>query len=171
MKTLSRLLLLATVMASCVGCDQVTKAIAGRELSGRAPVSLLGDTVRLSYEQNAGGFLSLGAEMPQPLRATVFVAFASLVLVALVVFAVVGRSLVPTQIVAMGLLAAGGIGNLIDRIAQGSARDFITLRVGPVSTGVFNLADVAIMAGVLGLLWMSARRRKHALEARAAPRP
>ena len=171
MKTLPRLLLLAIVMVSCIGCDQVTKAVAARELSGRPPVSLLGDTVRLSYEQNAGGFLSLGAEMPQPLRVTVFVAFASLALLALLVFAVVGRSLVPVQIVAMGLLAAGGIGNLIDRIARGYARDFITLRVGPVSTGVFNLADVAIMVGVFGLLWTSARRRKHVLEARAVPRP
>ncbi len=40
--------------------------------------------------------------------------------------------------------------NLIDRILRnGSVRDYVQLGIGPLHTGVFNLADVAIVAGVL----------------------
>jgi signal peptidase II len=47
------------------------------------------------------------------------------------------------------LLAAGGIGNLIDRILRdGAVIDFMNLGIGPVRTGIFNVADVQIMAAV-----------------------
>lgn len=68
MKKISRLLLLATVVIACVSCDQVTQAVATSELSGRAPISFLGDTIRLTYAENAGGFLSFGANLSEPLR-------------------------------------------------------------------------------------------------------
>ena len=50
---------------------------------------------------------------------------------------------------AAALLLGGAVGNLVDRLALGSVRDFLT--IGPV---VVNLADLAIVAG-LGL-WFSA---------------
>jgi signal peptidase II len=61
--------------------------------------------------------------------------------------------LVPT--IALSLLAGGGIGNLIDRIANdGAVTDFVRIGIGPLRTGIFNLADVAIVVGVLVLaLW------------------
>ena len=54
---------------------------------------------------------------------------------------------------AFSLVAAGGIGNLIDRIfRQGRVVDFmnmgITVNQFPLRTGIFNVADVAIMAGL-----------------------
>src|SRR5882672_10120769 len=75
MKSVRRLFLLASVTVSCVSCDQVTKSLAGSELAGRPAVSLLGDTIRLSYAENPGGFLSLGAELAEPLRSWLFVGF------------------------------------------------------------------------------------------------
>jgi signal peptidase II len=51
--------------------------------------------------------------------------------------------------VALGLIIGGAIGNAIDRIAYGSVVDFIFLH----HWYVFNLADVAIVAGVVGLLY------------------
>jgi signal peptidase II len=59
----------------------------------------------------------------------------------------------PGMWVAMGLLAGGAVGNLIDRVRQGEVTDFVS--VGPWPA--FNLADAAITAGVvllaLGYLW------------------
>jgi len=49
-----------------------------------------------------------------------------------------------------GLLLGGAIGNLIDRIVQGSVTDFVKLPLWPA----FNLADTAITFGVLALLWV-----------------
>jgi signal peptidase II len=45
------------------------------------------------------------------------------------------------------------LSNLIDRIAVGSVIDFLNVGVGSLRTGIFNLADVAIMAGAGCLFW------------------
>ena len=55
------------------------------------------------------------------------------------------HSLLP---VAIGLLVGGATSNLFDRIAQGHVTDFLEVSHFPV----FNLADAAITAGVIGLL-------------------
>ena len=51
------------------------------------------------------------------------------------------------------LFAAGGASNLVDRIAYGSVIDFMNLGIGSLRTGIFNVADMAIMlgAGILAL--------------------
>ena len=59
--------------------------------------------------------------------------------------------------VALGLIIGGAIGNAIDRIAYGAVADFVLLHVTTGSFDfkwyVFNIADVAIVAGVAGLLY------------------
>jgi signal peptidase II len=52
-------------------------------------------------------------------------------------------------VVAVSLILAGAIGNLIDRILYGYVIDFIDLRIWPV----FNIADSAITVGACLLLW------------------
>ncbi|MDB5511885.1 MAG: signal peptidase [Enterovirga sp.] len=55
----------------------------------------------------------------------------------------------------LGLLCGGAVGNAIDRVAYGAVFDFVHLHVGQYSWYVFNVADVAIVAGVVGLLYDS----------------
>jgi hypothetical protein len=62
------------------------------------------------------------------------------------------------QIVGLSLICGGGIGNLIDRWAYGYARDFLNVGIGSVRTGIFNVADVALMAGCLVVLLAKRRR-------------
>jgi signal peptidase II len=63
---------------------------------------------------------------------------------------------------ALGLIIGGAIGNGIDRLAYGAVADFVLLHVETAGFRfnwyVFNLADVAIVAGVVGLLYESLRR-------------
>lgn len=56
---------------------------------------------------------------------------------------------------ALALVIGGAIGNGIDRIAYGAVVDFVHFHVGSFSWYVFNLADVWIVAGVIGLLYDS----------------
>ena len=107
-------------------------------------MSLLGDTIRLSYAENPGGFLSTGAGLPAPIRAWVFAALAIVAVMALFAVAVRNRSIDRLQLVAASLLIAGGVGNIIDRVLYGVVRDFLNVGVGSVRTGVFNVADFAI---------------------------
>ncbi len=58
---------------------------------------------------------------------------------------------------ALALLLGGAVGNAIDRIAYGAVADFIHLHWGDWSWYVFNVADAAIVAGVVLLLYDSFR--------------
>jgi signal peptidase II len=46
------------------------------------------------------------------------------------------------------LFLAGGASNLLDRIMHGTVVDFMNVGVGSLRTGIFNVADVALMIGV-----------------------
>lgn len=52
----------------------------------------------------------------------------------------------------LGLVAGGALGNAVDRIAYGAVFDFVHLHAGSFSWYVFNVADAAIVAGVVGLV-------------------
>ena len=53
---------------------------------------------------------------------------------------------------ALGLIAGGALGNAIDRTVYGAVFDFVHLHAGAWSWYVFNVADAAIVAGVIGLV-------------------
>ena len=59
--------------------------------------------------------------------------------------------------VALGLIIGGALGNVIDRVAYGAVFDFVHFHVGGFSWYVFNIADAAIVAGVIGLIYESFR--------------
>jgi signal peptidase II len=56
---------------------------------------------------------------------------------------------------ALALIIGGAIGNAIDRVLHGAVVDFVLLHAGTFRWYVFNLADVAIVVGVIGLLYDS----------------
>lgn len=57
--------------------------------------------------------------------------------------------------ISIGLIMGGAIGNAIDRVRLGGVADFISLHAFGFYWYVFNIADVAIVAGVIGLLYDS----------------
>ena len=146
-----RVVVLAVIIASCVGCDQATKLLAARHLSSGDGVAFLADTVRLHYAENPGGFLSLGSAMAPSVRFIVFVVLVAGVLAVLCFHVVLNQKLTPVEILATALVIGGGLGNLVDRLWLGVVRDFANIGVGDLRTGIFNVADMAITAGVLML--------------------
>lgn len=62
---------------------------------------------------------------------------------------------------ALGAIAGGAIGNIIDRLRFGAVVDFIQLHAFGWSWYVFNVADAAIVCGVLALLLDGLRRRRN----------
>jgi signal peptidase II len=61
-------------------------------------------------------------------------------------------------LIGTSLVCAGGASNWVDRLVRGSVVDFVNVGVGPLRTGIFNVADVAIMLGVAALLLAQTRR-------------
>ncbi len=144
-----RLILLCLVIALVVTLDQLAKAAARAYLAPRPPISLVGGIVQLVYSENPGAFLGLGAELPPPLQILIFGILAGLMTLAVAAYALTARGLTRAEVTAASLVVAGGIGNLIDRaVHQGRVTDFVSIGIGPLRTGIFNVADVAILAGV-----------------------
>ena len=154
---LRRLVLVVAALVT-IGCDRVTKHAATEMLAGEADRSYLGDIVRLSYAENTGGFLSLGADLPPRARTAIFTVATGFALLVLVIVGVRERFAGPSSM-GLVLFVAGGASNWIDRVLRGSVVDFLNVGVGPLRTGVFNIADVAIMVGA-GLIALGALRRE-----------
>jgi signal peptidase II len=142
------MLAMAGIVLSTIGCDRVTKQIAVQHLAGHPRLSMAGDSVRLEYVENRGGFLSIGSELPEAARTAIFSIGTSGFLVWLGVW-VCRRVLAGGWALGPALLWAGGVANMADRIARGSVVDFLNLGVGSLRTGIFNAADVAITVGVV----------------------
>jgi signal peptidase II len=135
-----------------VGCDQATKSVAKAYLTEADQIILLGDTVRLVLARNYGAFLSLGASIGESSSGMILSAAVGLVLAGLLVYLFVSRPHNPLVGVSIALIVGGGASNLIDRLRYGGyVVDFLNVGIGPVRTGIFNVADMAIMAGVV--LW------------------
>ena len=142
------MLAFALILCFCVGCDQLAKNVAARALGDSPRVSLLGDTVRLEVVHNGGAFLSLGAELPPSVRRAAFVLFVPLVLLVVCVLAARAGIGSFSTLAGLALLAGGGLGNWLDRLLHdGLVTDFVSLGIGPLRTGVFNVADLCIIAG------------------------
>ncbi len=123
--------------------------------------SYLGDTLRLQLTYNRGAFLGLGSSLPDFLRHSIFTMGICILLLCILTFALLAKSGTFAIVFAVALFFAGGVGNLIYRINHdGSVVDFINVGIGPLRTGIFNIADVAIMGGFILLFILSIRKQK-----------
>ena len=137
--------------AACVGCDHAAKQLATGALDA-APLSLAGDVVRFDLAHNTGAFLSLGADLPPVWRTVSLIGAAPLALACLCILGL-RAGFGGWSLLGLSLIAGGGVGNWLDRLLHGGAvTDFVSLGMGSLRTGIFNLADVFIMAGVVLML-------------------
>jgi signal peptidase II len=144
-------IVLAAIALFVVAVDQLTKAAVTAGLgpgSATSRLDILNERVALEYAENRGVAFGLFAGF-----GPLLIVAASAVLV--VVIAQFRRAGNPTvwQTVAIGLIAGGAVGNLLDRIRLGYVVDFVA--VGPWPN--FNVADSAVTVGVVMLLFMWAR--------------
>ena len=150
-----RAVLLLAVLGT-VACDRVTKVLAAATLAGAPARSFFGDTLRQDYAENPGAFLGMGADWPPEWRAALFTGAAFVGL-----FVVGGLAWrlrhVRGALVGLALFAAGSLSNLVDRVAYGGVVDFLNVGIGSLRTGIFNLADVAILAGAALVVAYSSR--------------
>ena len=148
------------LLFSTLGCDQATKIIAQDTLQVLDPIEYLGGFLRLEYAENRGAFLSLGSELDPSLRFWIFIVGVSAFLLVASIYLFTAKINFKNMI-AISLILGGGIGNLIDRALYGQVVDFLNVGIGSLRTGIFNVADVAIVAGVI-ILFLEAFRSPRA---------
>ena len=152
-----KVLLIFLVCFPLIGCDRYTKVQAVNFLKGQEPVSFLNGFFTLTYHENTGAMLSLGAYLPDDIRFFIFTVLVGLVLAVGVVYVLV-KPMDKVSFTIGLLILSGGFGNLYDRaLNDGRVVDFMLLQMGSIKTGVFNVADVAIMAGLFGFVFLSSK--------------
>lgn len=134
--------------------DQATKHWAQLSFRGQPTQTYLGDLFRFDYAENPGAFLGMGDSLSSPSRFWIFTILVFLMMLGLIFF-LHFRKFSRSEAWAYSLVFAGGIGNLIDRAfrTEGRVIDFMNMGVGSLRTGIFNVADMAILAGLILLVF------------------
>ncbi len=161
-----KVFLFVTCFIAFVSCDRVTKNLAKTHLKNKAEISYLNGTFRLIYAENTGAALSLGNDLP---KAASFWLLSILPLTFLLLFLFYAYrhidSMTVMRVFSLALIFSGGIGNIIDRILYDRhVTDFMYIDFGKIHTGIFNVADICVTAGVIGLLLFRNAERKPASE-------
>lgn len=161
-----RVRLIISIFTPLLVLDQFSKYIARHILGPLPPHSYLNDLFRLEYSENKGAFLSLGSTLPEGTRFLLFTVLIGLVIGYLIFYILHTASLNRSQLLALIFLSGGGLSNWIDRIVfKGHVIDFLNVGIGPLRTGIFNIADMFQMAGIaIVLLNMTKHPRKNDTE-------
>lgn len=130
--------------------DQLTKSLVRRNLSLGESIPVIGDFFRLVYVQNTGAGFGLLKGM------NIFLIIVTLGFVSVLVFYYFKRIKLSEKMLLFSTagVVAGGIGNLIDRLVFGFVIDFLDFAYWPA----FNVADICVTAGVVGLVVYTLRK-------------
>lgn len=161
----SKYILFSVIIVLGVALDQITKVWAKSNFKGQPGESYWNDFFRFAYAENEGAFLSLGSTMNPTLRLILLTIIPGIVLVGLMIYLLRSDKLSLPENIAFGLIAAGGIGNIVDRVLEGKVVDFMIMEVFGWHTGVFNVADLYIVIGILLFIlayFIKARQQKKA---------
>jgi signal peptidase II len=153
MKKILLILSALVIIAANIGCDQASKQYARKHFKNKPAVHFAMDTLVIVYAENSGGFLSLGSNIKQPFKMIVMIIIPVIAVLFALIFIFTGQYLSWLELFLICGVLGGGISNLYDRIIHnGMVTDFLNVGIGNIRTGIFNLADMAIMFGLLFLV-------------------
>ena len=149
-----RYVVTSLLAAAVIAFDRVTKEWAAAALAD-APIEIIPGVLSFSFAENFGASFSMLQ------GAGPFLGVAAVV-AAFVIFGIVRSAERPLEIVALGLILGGALGNFVDRVIRGDGFldggviDFIEFPNFPN----FNVADSAITIGAVLLIWSAIRRNE-----------
>jgi signal peptidase II len=159
-KSIIRIVLILLIITVNIGCDQFSKKMIKRSVLPYEAIHVLNDHLTVTRVENSGAFLSAGDSMSKASKQI----FLTLIPIVTMILGLVYLFLKPVSgnmLVGLCFVIGGGVGNLFDRILYGSVTDFLYLKFGIFQTGIFNMADVSIMAGMSVILLQFLLRRDH----------
>lgn len=157
-----RAFLILFILALNIGCDQISKSIVRKDMHEYQVISYLDNHVTLEKVENTGAFLSLGDTLGGPVHFVLLVVLPVAALLFGLGYILTKTNINKYKLLGIILIIGGGIGNLYDRIVHGSVTDFMHIDFVIFQTGVFNVADMSIMAGMAIILLDSFLERKKA---------
>lgn len=141
-----------------IAVDQLSKVAVRKEIDYNQVIKIVDKYFILTKVENTGAFLSAGNNLPEILRIILLSGLPILVLGYGCWFLFKHPLLPKLSQLGIAFLIGGGIGNVFDRIVYGSVTDFLFMDFVIFRTGVFNVADMAIMLGI-GLLMLQSFKK------------
>lgn len=135
-----------------VSLDQLTKYVARANLNYHESISVIPGFFTFIKVENYGAFLSSGDTLPAPIKFVLLSLLPALVLLYGIFFLLTNRNLNVPILIGISAVIGGGIGNLYDRFTHGSVTDFMHLDFRFFQTGIFNVADLSILFGIVLLV-------------------
>ena len=146
----NRTFIIVLTVTVCIAADQATKFAAKKTLYGQGINRVIGDVLLLKYTENRGGFMGIGSNWPSAVRFTILRLLSVLIMAILIIYTFKKEQLKPMSLAALSLIIGGGITGLLERIIfNGYVIDFVNIGIGKIRTGIFNLADVLILSGII----------------------
>ncbi len=144
---------IAVITITCIGADQASKFLAAKNLTEGTITSYLFGFLRLQYIENTGAFLGLGSTLSIHSRFGLLVILVGLMLLGILCYLLLNTKQRVTSLIGLSMIFAGGLSNLYDRVNNaGAVVDFLNIGIGTLRTGIFNIADVTILFGLLLLV-------------------
>lgn len=136
------------LVAFFVFLDQLSKALVVSKLKGQEPFVLIENVFELHYLENRGAAFGM---LQNAKWFFLIAAFVLLIVIGYVLVKVPDqKQYFPWHFFAI-LLAAGGIGNMIDRITQDFVTDFLYFKL--IDFPIFNVADIYVTVGTFLLVF------------------
>jgi len=160
-----RAFLILFILALNIGCDQVSKSIVRKDMYPNQEIDYLGRHFTLERAENTGAFLSLGDTLGGPVHFVLLVILPVVALLFGLGYILFKTNMDKYRLLAIILIIGGGVGNLYDRVMHGSVTDFMHIDFIIFQTGIFNVADMSIMAGMFIIIidsFLKSRKEKAA---------
>ncbi len=131
--------------------DLISKIIVKTKLAGKESFKLINKVFYLTFTKNKGiAFSFLEGNKP-------FIIIATIIIILIIINYIRKNYLVSIEQIGYGLIIGGAIGNLIDRLVYGYVIDFIDFKI--INYPIFNIADSAIVIGVIIIIIKSFKRK------------
>lgn len=142
-----RLLLLLIIGLLTVALDQLTKLICIKSLEVGESVKVIPGVLNFTYIRNEGAAFGSLSE-----SRWVFMIASVILIAAIIGYVIYDKTLKNSMVVCLSMIAGGGVGNMIDRIALGYVVDFIDIKFLPFWKWIFNVADSFVCVGAALLI-------------------
>lgn len=161
-KKLLKALVIFLLLGMHISCDQISKYEVRERISDYDRIEFLDSKFVITKVENTGAAMSIGSDLTPFFKLLILQIFPLILLVGLLLYVLKKPGITKSQVFAFSCIIGGGIGNLIDRIKFNSVTDFMYIELGPLHTGIFNMADVSVSLGVFVVIATELLKKKKA---------
>ncbi len=162
MKLSKRTLFIIVLIVVNIALDQASKIWVRASVEKGSQTEIIGNFFTLHNVENDGAFLGMGSDLNPTLKLIFLLIIPIIVLGFVVHYILKDKSLDRFSLIAFSSIVGGGLANVYDRFAYGSVTDFFHINFGGMlRTGIFNVADMSVTFGMIILVIVSLKKKKH----------